>query len=101
MDDLKLHLEYGKTLAYVSIIAMAITITTHLIFKRNRYIKYLPGLIFIGIGLYNLFSVSDITSKQSITNFLLMLMGFGGGIIGLFTGLIIGIYNKPRKNKPQ
>lgn len=101
MEELKLHLEYGKTLAYVSVIAATITITTHLIFKRNRYIKYLPGLIFIAIGFYNLISINDITSRQSITNFLLMIMGFGGGIIGLFTGLIIGIWNKPRKVKPQ
>jgi len=98
MEELILHLDNGKTFAYVSLAAVVITFITHLVFKKYRFVKYIPGLALIGIGLYSLYKVSnELTNTSSINNLLLFLMCFAGGIIALFVGLIIGIYDKPRR----
>ena len=100
MEELIKHLDNGKTLGYVSLAAVAITIIAHLIFKKYRYVKYLPGLIITGIGLNSLYKVmNNLTANESINSLLMFLMGFLGGFVALSTALIIGIYEKPRKIK--
>lgn len=100
MAELKLHLDNGRLLIYISIITMIATIVTHLIFKKYRFMKYVPGFILLIIGVYNLYMVSsELTSSESIKNILLFVIYFIAGFVGLFSGLIIGIYNKPRKSK--
>lgn len=100
MAELKLHLDNGKLLIYISLITMLATLITHLIFKKYRFMKYIPGFILLFIGIYNLYMVSgELTSSESIKNILMFVIGFIAGFIGLFSGLIIGIYNKPRKIK--
>lgn len=100
MIELMKHLENGKTLGYVTLAAVIFTIITHLMFKKHRYVKYFPGLIITAIGVYSLYKVSDnLTANASVSGMLMFLMGFLGGIIALFTALIIGIYEKPRRIK--
>lgn len=100
MAELKLHLDNGKLLIYISLITMLATFITHLIFKKYRLMKYIPGFILFIIGIYNFYIVSsELTSSESLNNILMFLIGVIAGFIGLFSGLIIGIYNKPRKIK--
>lgn len=100
MEELLKHLDNGKALGFVSLAAIIITIIAHLFFKKYRYIKYLPGIIITGIGLYSLYKVmNDLTANKSINSLLMFLMGFLGGFVALSTALIIGIYEKPRKVK--
>ena len=100
MAELKLHLDNGKLLIYISLLTMLATIITQIIFRKYRVMKYVPGLILLIVGAYNLYMVSDtLTSSESIKNILMFMVGLVAGFVGLFTGLIIGIYNKPRKIK--
>lgn len=98
MNELLQHLEYGKILLYFSIAAIILTIITHFLLKRFRFVKYFPGLIFMFIGLYYLYKVgNDFTSSDSLNNILFFMLSFGAGIIGLLSALIIGIFNKEKK----
>lgn len=98
MEELMLHLKNARTLVYVSLAAIVLTFATHLIFAKYRFVKYIPGFILIIIGLYNIYKASsDFTSPDSLNPILIFLICFLGGIIGLFSGLIIGIYNKPKR----
>lgn len=100
MRELLNYLENGETLLFVSLSAVVVTMVAHLIFKKYRFIKYIPGLIYMALGIYNLLLVyDDIVSANSMDNILLFLMLFVSGIIGLFFALILGIYNKPRREK--
>jgi len=102
MEELLRHLDNGKTLGYISLAAITITIIAHLIFKQYRYVKYLPGFIIIGIGLSSLYKVmNDLTATKSIDSLVIFLMGFLGGFVALCTALIIGIYEKPRRIKKK
>ena len=102
MEEFLTHLDNGKALIYVSLAAVVITLITHFIFKGIKFIKYIPGLIFIMVGFYSLYQMNgDFTSSDSISNLTLFLICFVGGSIGLLVGLIIGIYKKPRRLKDK
>lgn len=86
----------SNLLIYVSLAVMAITLITHLIFKKVRPIKYLPGLIVLIIGIFNFYEVMhNITAESSLPNLLLFIVGVVSGLIGVFFALIIGILVKP------
>ena len=100
MEEFLVHLDSGKAFIYVSLAAVVITLITNFIFKGNKFVKYIPGIIFIVVGLYSLYQMNgDFTSSDSISNLLLFLICFVGGTIGLLVGLIIGIYKKPKRIK--
>ena len=100
MKELLNYLENGETLLFVALSAVIITLISHFVFKKYRFVKYVPGLIYMALGVYNLLMVfDDLVSANSMDNILLFLILFASGIIGLFFALIIGIYNKPRRAK--
>ena len=92
---------------YVSLALMAITLITHLLFKKIRIIKYLPGLIVIGIGVYNFYEVKDyLTAESSLSNLLLFIIGVTAGLVSMLFALILGVLSKPvkvrrKKKTPQ
>lgn len=100
MNELLDHLEYAKLLGYVSLGIMVITYIAHAIFREHRWPKYIPGLIVIVIGMYSLWTLgSDSSWIKGISNMVTILIGMGSGVMGLFFGLILGVYNKPKKIK--
>lgn len=93
---------YGdsRVMIYVTAAVIGITLLTHLIFRKIRIMKYLPGLIVLGIGLFNFYSVMDnLTADESLVNLLLFIIGTVAGLVGMLFALIIGIYSKPVKRK--
>ena len=90
----------SRMIIYVTAAVMGITLLTHLIFRKIRIMKYLPGLIVLGIGLFNLYTVKDtLTADESLVNLLLFIIGTVAGLVGMLFALIIGIYSKPVKRK--
>lgn len=101
MKELLDYLEYAKLLGYASLAIIVITYIVHVISREYRWPKYIPGLIMLGIGIYSLFTLGNDATwlKGGVTNIVITLTSMGSGIIGLFFGLILGIYNKPVKKK--
>lgn len=101
MDEILNHLGYVKLIGLVALGAIIITTIFHFIF-RNRIGKYIPAIIFLIFGIYSLYTMNnDLASSEWLEKFLLFVLGTGGGIIGILTGLIIGIYNKEKKPKDR
>lgn len=109
-DILQELIEYfgnATMILYVSLALMAITLITHLLFKKIRIIKYLPGLIVIGIGVYNFYEVKDyLTAESSLSNLLLFIIGVTAGLVSMLFALILGVLSKPvkvrrKKKTPQ
>lgn len=99
-EELTPHMNNTKTLVYVSLAAIALTLIMHLIFSKYRFVKYIPGLMFMLVGLYTFYQVIDkLTYGESLSSILLFIILFIGGVIGVFFALIIGIYTKPKKFK--
>lgn len=98
MDEFIIHLEFAKTLGIVAIIAIILTLIIYLVFKNNKAVKYIPGLIFILIGLYNLFYLGrESSTVDGVNRIFIILVTMIGGFVGLSTGLIIGIIKKGKE----
>ena len=92
----------SSMIIYVTAAVIGITLLTHLIFRKIRIMKYLPGLIVLGIGLFNIYSIKDnLTADESLVNLLLFIIGTVAGLVGMLFALIIGIYSKPVKRKKR
>lgn len=98
LAELGSYFSDSNLLIYVSLAVMAITLITHLIFKKISFIKYIPGLIVVIIGIYNFYGVmNNITAESSIPSLFLFIVGIVSGLLGMFFALIIGILVKPVK----
>ncbi|WP_422485286.1 hypothetical protein [Gudongella sp. DL1XJH-153] len=102
LAELAGYYDDSRMIIYITLAVIAITLLTHLIFKKVKIMKYLPGLIVLGIGLFNLYSVKDnLTSDESLINLLLFIIGTVAGLVGMLFALIVGIYSKPVKKKKR
>lgn len=100
LEEIFGYMEYGKMLVFIFIGAIIVTIAFHLLLKEQRWAKYIPGLAMLIFGLYNLTQI-DISSNtflqdNSLTGFV---TGVAGGLATLLFGLILGVFNKPKKVK--
>lgn len=97
MKDIIVHLEFAKILALVCFIVVIFTVVLFLIVKNNRIIKYIPGFILIIVGIYNLFYLGqDSTTVDGINRLYMIIISMISGLIGLSSGLIIGIIKKEK-----
>ncbi len=102
LKELAVYFNDSNILIYVSLALMAITLLTHLLFKKVRVVKYLPGLIVLLIGIWNFYEVMNtITAVGSLPNLFLFVVGVVSGLIGILFALIIGIIVKPVKKKKK
>ena len=98
LKELTDYMDYTKPMIYVALGAIIVTLVTHLIFRKYRAVKYLPGLIIIMAGFYNLYNVMDkLTASSSINDLTMFLILTVAGFISLFSALILTIYDKPVK----
>ena len=102
LEELTVYMDNTKPMIMVALGAIVVTLVTHLIFRRYRIVKYLPGLIIIMGGFYNLYNVMDkLTASSSINDLTMFVILAVAGFISLFSALIIGIYDKPVKIKKK
>ncbi len=102
MKDLLNHLEYAKLFILISVGMIALTFLVHILFWKKRMIKFIPGLIFICIAIYAIITIDGkIIFLDDINNFTVFIMGLGVGFVGIFTGLIIGIFSKGKTIKSE
>lgn len=92
------YMEYGKLLALVFLGAIVVTYLFHRLFKGQRWIKYMPGFALLIFGLYSLTQI-DMSSNSFLEDNSLVgfVTGIAGGLATLLFGLILGVFNKPKK----
>lgn len=100
MKELLDHMEYAKLFMMISLGMVALTYLVHIIFRRARFMKYLPGLISILIGAYAIFTVDgEVIFLDDIDNITIFIISVAVGFVGIGVALIIGIFNKGKKRK--
>lgn len=98
MEELLMHLEFAKILGIFSLLAILATIIVFFISSRSRIIKYIPGLLLMIFGLYNLvFLGREFSTSEGFNRIYFAVIGFISGFLGLAMGLIIGIIKKEKK----
>lgn len=102
MDEVFKYLGNGKIVIYVSLACIAITAVINMIFRNIRFIKYIPGFLFIIVGSFNLFlAFNTFGEPESLNNLSLSVVLLVGGLVGILSALIIGVYKKPIKSKKK
>lgn len=105
LDKLIVHLEFGKILIIVSIASILLTCLMYFIVRKHpkyKLVKYIPGFIFTLIGAYNLLNIGmNLPDTEDFYILLATTIFIVAGLIGLFTGLIIGIIKKEKKVKKK
>lgn len=101
LEKLAVHLEFGKILIIIAMISILLTCLIYFIVRKHpkyNLVKYIPGFVFTLIGVYNLFNVGLRLPDTDEFNLVLVTIIFIiAGLVGLFTGLIIGVVNKDKK----
>lgn len=100
LEEIFGYMEYGKLLAFVFLAAIVVTYIFHRFFKGQGWVKYMPGLALLLFGLFSLTQI-DISSSVFLEDNSLLgfITGVAGGLATLLFGLILGVFNKPKKVK--
>ncbi|MBP2024972.1 cytochrome C biosynthesis protein [Peptoniphilus stercorisuis] len=86
------HTQYMMIAIYVIIAAIVITFVVNFAAKKLKFIKYLPGITLVFIGMFSLFSViNKLFDPSSLDNLIVFVICVAAGIISLLFALIIGI----------
>lgn len=100
LEEMSAYMGYGKTLLLIFLGTILITYLAHKLFTTQRWVKYMPGVALLIYGLFSLTKIdvfnNDIFDDNSVSGFII---GIAGGFSTLLFGLILGIYNKPKKIK--
>lgn len=92
------HTQYMTMAIYAIVVAIVITFVVNFVAKKLTFIKYLPGIILVFIGIFSLFSViNNLFDASSLDNLVVFLIGVSSGLISLLFALIIGIINNDRE----
>lgn len=86
---------------YASLAAILLTIIIHLLFRKySRFLKYIPGTIMLIIGIFSLYKVLDsLVEAESLDELMNFISFVVSGLVGIFSALILGVYDKPRKKR--
>lgn len=103
LEELLLYIDDSIVIIYMSIAAAVITVVTHFVFRKlNRFIKYLPGVILIIIGVYYLYTaLGGLVENESLPKIMSFVTFVISGFVGILSALILGIYYKPIKKKSK
>lgn len=96
-DSLNGNLTYIAILVLGVVIALILTFVINMMGKRMKFLRYLPGLALIFIGMFSLIMVLNrLFERSSLTNIFISVVCITAGICSLLFALCIGIYNKDR-----
>lgn len=93
------HMIYVAISGIVLVVAMLITILVHAAAKQLRFMKYVPGLVFILVGMTALFMVANrLFEKSSLDNLFVAMLGIMGGLESLFLAMLLGSLSHHRED---
>lgn len=74
------------------VIGIVITFIVNFAARDLKFVKYLPGLTLVFIGIISLFMVINrLFNPESLNNLIIFVMGVSSGLVSLIFALIIGI----------
>lgn len=102
-ESLNGNLTYIAILVLAVIVALILTFVINMMDKQMKFLRYLPGLGLVFIGMFSLIMVLNrLFDRSSLNNIFISVVCITAGICSLLFALCIGIYNKDRyPGKPR
>lgn len=92
------HTQYMMIAIYMIIAAVVVTFVVNFAAKKLKFVKYLPGIALVFIGMFSLFSViNKLFDSTSLDNLIVFVLCVASGIISLLFALIMGILSNDLK----
>ncbi|MDY3118040.1 MAG: cytochrome C biosynthesis protein [Peptoniphilus sp.] len=96
-ESLNGNLQYIGILVLAVVVALILTFVINMMGKQMKFMRYLPGLALVFIGMFSLIMVLNrLFERSSLTNIFISVVCITAGICALLFALCIGIYNKDR-----
>lgn len=97
LESINGNSQYIIAVIVASILAMVVTFVVNMLTKRLKFLKYIPGLILIVVGMFSLIIVlNNLFDRSSLPNIGITLITLTAGICAILFAICIGIYNKDR-----
>lgn len=83
------------TLLVLALAVMIVTYVIYVVSGKSSILKYLPGLLLVGAGIYYLYQgFQNITTRAGLNEFMSAVIFGIIGLVGLSYALILGIYHQ-------
>lgn len=94
-------MNFGIILIIISIVSIVITFVINLLFKRSRYVKYIPALILFPFMLYNFVTMYSVSSEsfQSLGRFVMGILLLAPCASSLITSIALDITHRRSNRK--
>lgn len=95
LDSINGNTQYIIAILIISILAMVVTFVVNMMSKKLAFLKYIPGLALIFVGIFSLLLVlNNLFARASLTNIIISLIALTAGACAILFAMCIGIYNK-------
>lgn len=84
------------------LIGIFLTFIVNFAAKDLKFIKYLPGLALVFVGIISLFMViNKLFDPSSLDNIIVFVVGVSSGLVSLIFALIIGVASSDKNRYPK
>jgi hypothetical protein len=89
-------MRFGFVLIFISITSIIITFILNLLFKKKRYVKYIPAIILFPFMLYNFVTMYSVTTEsfQSLGRFIMGILLLAACASSLIASIAFDISHK-------
>lgn len=91
-------MEVSLIISIIVIVSIIVTFILNQIFKKKRYIKYIPVVIMVPFILYNFITMYSAPSEnfEALGRFVMGLLLLSAGIPSLICSIILDIFNNKK-----
>lgn len=89
-------MNFGIILILISIATIIITILLNLLFKKKRYVKYIPAIVLFPFMIYNFITMYSVTSEsfQSLGRFVMGILLLAACASSLIASIALDIIHR-------
>ncbi len=95
-------MNFGIILIIISIVTIIITFVLNLLFKKCRYVKYIPAIVLFPFMIYNFITMYSVTSEsfQSLGRFVMGVLLLAAFVSSLITSITLDVtYGKSNRKR--
>jgi hypothetical protein len=96
-------MRFAFILIIISIVSIIIVFVLSLLFKKKRYVKYIPAIILSPFMIYNFVTMNSVTSEgfQSLGRFVMGILILDACASALITSIAIDVHYRINERKSK
>lgn len=101
MEEGGIFMRFGLILIFISIVAIIISLILNLLFKKIRYVKYIPAVVLFPFMLYNFITMYSVTNEgfKSLGKFVMGILLLTACASSLIASITLDISHRVNSRK--